>query len=308
MAATRKITFQEAWDSATVFYVDNELEDEIDREVERLLALADDEIVSGTTKVTAKTLATFLARDPLALDVVLREVELSQEKFMRIISLLRKLGRIPGGFDGEWHFSRIASKVVQENDFALLVAGLLVDGKRDKELAAYIPRYYLETLNYREIRGGSREARRVRYKRSLIGTYSGRKGYKVEGLIRLELLNIGVPFEQGRSRMIETDIDFAVPSLDDPWIIIMSTFQETTSSGQSNKTRDMLNAFERVNRVNNRYGENRAFVNFVDGGGWLARKRDMERLVENCHYFININLLGLLKDIVQEHLPDAKRQ
>jgi len=306
MVTARKVSFQEAWDSSTVFYVDNELEDEIDREVERLLALADDEVVSGIAEVNARSLSTFLAKDPLALDVILREIELSQEKFMRIISLLRKLEFVPGGFESEWHFSKIANKVVQENDFALLVANLLVDGKRDRGLAAYIPRYYLETLNYREIRGGSREARRVRYKRSLIGTYSGRKGYKVEGLIKQRLVEIGVPFEKGRSRMTETDMDFAIPSLDDPWIVIMSTFQETTSSGQSTKTRDMLAVFERVNRVNNRYGENRAFVNFVDGGGWLARKRDMERLVENCHYFVNINLLGLLDGIVQEHLPKAK--
>ncbi|MCE7905150.1 MAG: hypothetical protein DYG87_05055 [Anaerolineae bacterium CFX3] len=307
MVAARKVSFREAWDSSTVFYVDEELENEIDQEVEKLLLLADHEVVSGTSAVNAQALASFLAKDPLALDVILREIELSQEKFMRIVSLLRKLGHISGGFESEWHFSKIANKVVQDSDFALLIAGLLVDGKRDKELTTYIPRYYLETLNYREIRGGSREARRVRYKRSLIGTYSGRKGYKVEGLIRQKLMDINVPFEQGRSRVIETDIDFAVPGLDDPWIIIMSSFQETTSSSQTTKTRDMLNAFERVNRVNSRYGENRAFVNFVDGGGWLARKRDMERLVENCHYYVNINLLGLLESVVQNHLPRKKR-
>jgi hypothetical protein len=307
MVAARKVSFQEAWDSSTVFYVDDELENETDQEVERLLTLADDEVVSGNSKVNAQSLASFLAKDPLALDVILREIELSQEKFMRIVSLLRKLGQISGGFESEWHFSKMANKVVRDEDFALQIAGLLVDGKRDGELAVYIPRYYLEALNYREIRGGSREARRVRYKRSLIGTYSGRKGYKVEGLIRQKLLDINVPFEQGRSRVIETDIDFAVPNLEDPWVIIMSSFQETTSSGQTTKARDMLNAFERVNRVNSRYGENRAFVNFVDGGGWLARKRDMERLVENCHYYVNINLLELLESIVQKHLPRNKR-
>ena len=307
MVAARKVTFQEAWDSSTVFYVDNELEDEIDREVERLLALADNEIVSGTAEVSADALAAFLAKDPLALDVILREIELSQEKFMRIISLLRKLGSIPGGFESEWQISKIANKISREKDFAFQIANLFVDGKRDRTLATYIPRYYLETLNYREIRGGSREARRVRYKRSLIGTYSGRKGYKIEGLIKQRLEDIGVPYEKGRSRMTETDMDFAIPSLDDPWIVIMSTFQETTSSGQSTKTRDMLAVFERVNRVNNRYGENRAFVNFVDGGGWLARKRDMERLVENCHYFVNLNLLGLLEGVVQKHYPSNKR-
>jgi len=307
MATARKVSFQEAWDSATVFYVDEELEDEIDQDVEKLLALADDEVVSGTDKVSTEALAAFLTKDPLALDVILREIELSQEKFMRVISLMRKLGRIEGGFEREWSFRKITGRVIQDMDFSLMVARTLMEGKRDKELAAYIPRYYLETLNYGEIRGGSLEGRRIRYKSSLIGTYSGRKGHKVEGLIKQRLEVLGVPYEKGRSRMTETDMDFAIPSLADPWIVIMSTFQETTSSGQSVKTRDMLAVFERVNRVNNRYGENRAFVNFVDGGGWLARKRDMERLVENCHYFVNLNLLGLLEGVVQKHYPSNKR-
>jgi hypothetical protein len=54
---------------------------------------------------------------------------------------------------------------------------------------------------------------------------------------------------------------------------------------------------------NSRYGENRAFVNFADGGGWLARRRDFQRLVENCHYFINLRHLDLLEPIVITHVP-----
>lgn len=65
----------------------------------------------------------------------------------------------------------------------------------------------------------------------------------------------------------------------------------------------MLSAYERVRRINNRYSENRAFVNFVDGGGWLARQRDLERLVENCHYFINLQHLDMLESIVLKHVP-----
>ena len=66
----------------------------------------------------------------------------------------------------------------------------------------------------------------------------------------------------------------------------------------------MFFAFERVCRQNSRYGENRAFVNFADGGGWLARKRDLERLVEHCHYFINLQHLDMLEAIVLKHVPE----
>lgn len=107
-------------------------------------------------------------------------------------------------------------------------------------------------------------------------SYSGRKGHRVEAHIGGYLASVqeeyGVGFERGRSRFIETDIDFAIPSLDDPWVILMVSFQETTSSGQSTKARDMLSAYERILRSNARYGENRAFVNFVDGGGLVGQE------------------------------------
>jgi len=88
---------------------------------------------------------------------------------------------------------------------------------------------------------------------------------------------------------------------------LMRCFQETNSSGQSTKARDMLAAYQRMHSSNTRHGENRAVVNFVDGGGWLARKRDFQRLVENCHYFINLAWLGMLPSIVLAHVPAAYR-
>lgn len=64
----------------------------------------------------------------------------------------------------------------------------------------------------------------------------------------------------------------------------------------------MLSAYERLRRSNIRYGEKRVFINFVDGGGWLARKRDFERLVENCDYFLNLYHLDMLEGILAQHL------
>ena len=308
MIEARKISFQEAWDSSVVFFVDEELEREIEAKVEALLETSENRRVSQTAEINVADIADFLGQKDNALDVILKDIGLSEEKFKRTISLLRKLRRIPGDFDSEWGIGKIKSRIAREQGFALMIAKLLVDGKRDKELEQYIPRYYLDMLNYREIKGSSQEARRIRYKQSLIGTYGAQKGHKVEEKIREKLEEIetkhGVDYDRGRSRIIETDIDFAVPNVEDPWVIIMSSFQETTSSGQTTKARDMLSAYERVRRNNSRYREDRVFVNFVDGGGWLARKRDLERLVEHCHYFINLQHLDMLEAIVLQHVPE----
>lgn len=308
MAQTpRKLSFEEAWNSITIFFVDDELEQAIDSEVDRLVRLAEQYAVTEKSMMSPDSLAALLREQEGALEFVLREIELSEEKFLRIISLLRQIGRIPVPLDREWTIGQVVRRIKTEPDFASLVSHLLMDGVRDAELQAVIPRYYLEALNFREIAAGSVAARRVRYKRALIGTYSGRKGYRVEARIRKSLEEIqeqyGIGFEQGQSRFVNVNIDFAIPSLDDPWVILMSSFQETTSSGQSTKARDMETAYEDIRRSNSRHGENRAFVNFADGGGWLARRRDFQRLVENCHYFVNLQNLHLLEPIVLTHVP-----
>ncbi len=307
MSIARKLTFQEAWESATIFLVDEALEQEIDEKAAVLLIAANDPSISETAYATVENIAEFIAQKRDGLDVILKDVQLSEEKFKRIISLLRRLGRIDEPFDAEWPMGRIKRKIAEEPTFARLVARLLLEGKNDQKLQQHVPRYYLERLNYLEIQRELRAVRRIHYKNQLIGTYGARKGYIVENRIKQQLERIqnehGVGYASGRSPLIETDIDFAVPNLQDPWVIIMSSFQETTSSSQSTKARDMLTAYERVNRHNSRYRENRVFVNFVDGGDWLARKQDFERSVESCHYFLNLAHLNMLEAIVLKHVP-----
>lgn len=312
MIEARKLTFQEAWESSTIFFVDEELENEIDEKVSKLLRLSQSPYLSNVTERTLDDIVEFLQENRDNLDVILRDIGLSDEKFMRIISLLRKIGRIPGGFDSEWNLSKIKGQLISDASFRTIVAQLLFDGVRDAELSVYIPRFYLSKLNYREIGTIPQALRELRYKEAAIGTYGARKGHKVEAVIQQKLEEIrtsyGIGYAKGRTRFVDVDVDFAIPTLEDPWVIIMSSFQETTSSGQTTKARDMLNAFTRITHSNSRNREERVFVNFVDGGGWLARKRDMERLVEECHYFINLQNLEMIEPIILGHVPASYRR
>lgn len=160
-----KLSFEEAWNSITIFYVDEELEREIDQEVDRLLRLAEQYGVTEKSIMGPDSLAALLREQEGALEFVLREVELSEEKFLRIISLLRQIGRIPVPLDREWTMQQIVRRVRTDPDFASVIARLLMDGVRDTELQAVIPRYYLEALNFREIAAGSVAARRRDFQR-----------------------------------------------------------------------------------------------------------------------------------------------
>lgn len=305
--APRKLTFAEALETAIVFLVDQTIEARLDAKVQSLLETVADPRLAQPASITPLDLATLLAERSDALDVILKDLTIPEERFQRIVSLLRRIGRVPGPFDREWALGRIKRSLRSDPQFASTIAALLLDGSHDPELGRYLPSAYLETLNYREIGHVPLEVRKVRYRAMLIGTYAAEKGRAVEDRIRGRLLEIernhGIAFASGRSRFVDTTIDFAVPTVDDPWVIIMSSFQETTSSGQSTKARDMLSAYERVVRSNSVHGENRAFVNFVDGGGWLARKQDLQRLWEHCHYFVNLHHLDMLEAIVAKHVP-----
>jgi len=116
----RKISFEEAWDSSVIFFVDEALEAEIDSKVEALLQVASDPRISEGSIPEAATIADFLTEHDLALDVILKDIELSEEKFMRIISLLRKIGRIPGGFQRKTQsglFLRLSAKSLANLSF-----------------------------------------------------------------------------------------------------------------------------------------------------------------------------------------------
>lgn len=298
MAALPKISLDEAWNTTTIFFVDETLEDEIDQRVNEIMKLARRYGFEEQSLPSSPQLAALLHENPDFLDLVLLEVGFSTEKFQRVVTLLRRLGRIQDAqatwqpewavfaVEREWSIEKIKNRLKRDADFAQAIATTLLHGKDDPELQRFVPRYYLEMLDLANLFISPPAAQRVRYKRALIGTYSGRKGYYVEqriaGYLDQMRVRYGIGYEQGRSRFTEVNLDFAIPSLDDPWVIIMSSFQETTSSGQSTKARDMLQAYDSIRHHNTRYRENRAFVNFVDGGGWLARRADFERLWEHC--------------------------
>jgi hypothetical protein len=56
----RKLSFEEAWDSTTIFFVDEYLETEIDEEVEKLLLVANDVRISEHAQIDVTEVAEFI--------------------------------------------------------------------------------------------------------------------------------------------------------------------------------------------------------------------------------------------------------
>lgn len=298
----RKLSFEEAWDSATSFLVDDQIEKQIEQEIQRLDEKVDRRISKGTSVKTSEV-ADFLMEKEDNLDTILVRLGLPIERLLRIVTLLRRTGVVSGGFEREWDYKKIKRNIVEDPGFAKQIAHLLVDGKTDTKLSAFLPKFYRDMLDLRRIGRDSSEERRAKIKRSLLGVYGNLKGVRVEALIEDKLKEIGVSYGRGRSPFIARNIDFAVPSTEDPQVIIMVSYQETTSSGQTTKAADMHEAYIAIQRSNSRNNEDRVFVNFADGAGWLARPSDFKRLVKYCDYFANLQNLDMLEPIIKKHVP-----
>jgi hypothetical protein len=102
---------------------------------------------------------------------------------------------------------------------------------------------------------------------------------------------------------IGKEIDHAIPSTDDPYILIMTSYMETTSSSQTTRANEQSEIYGIVQKENRRYGNQRVFINFVDGAGWLSRRSDLRKLVEGCDYVLNLNTLDRLEAIVCKYTP-----
>jgi len=104
--------------------------------------------------------------------------------------------------------------------------------------------------------------------------------------------------------LVGKEIDHAIPSLEELYIMVMVSYMETTSSNQTTRANEQQTMYQKIIGENVRYPNNqRVFVNVVDGAGWLARRSDLRKIYEGCHYCLNMQTLDQLESIVSNHVP-----
>lgn len=256
----------------------------------------------------AENLARFLQADANFLGIVLALTNLSQEKFLRILSAERFA---KGDFGREWGIKRLVRKLNVEPGFAERIAQLFLEGRDSHLLVEQVAAFYLDQLslpaNWDNVIRDPKLIQNV-IRRKLAGEYTDKKGDAVEAIIRSKLDRIeqeyGATHAKGQVQLIGKEIDHAIPSTLDPFVMIMTSYMETTSSNQTTRANEQSEMYGIIQRENRRYGTKRAFVNFVDGAGWLARRSDLRKMHEGCDYMVNLKTLGQLEAIICKHVPE----
>ena len=297
-----KLSFDEFISTCTPLLKIPELEEKMRERVRNIVA---DLLDFQPHADPVESLKRFLRKDENFLGVLLALTNLSQEKFLRVITAQRFAQQ---DFAPEWGAKTIYQKIKEEDAFAEQIARLFLQGKSSQVLAEQIADFYLDQLslpsNWPEIIRDETIIGNV-VRKKLVGEYADRKGEYIEQQVTRVLERIHAPYEHGQVKLVGKEVDHAIPSCEEPYVMVMVSYMETTSSSQTARANEQQAMYQKIVGENVRYPKTqRILVNIVDGGGWLARRSDLRKMYEGCHYCLNMKTLDELADIVLFHVPE----
>ena len=299
----RKMTYDELFNSTTMFYMNQDYEAEIEKVVQAKTA----EISVGLRTITDKdSLKKYIIDHKDSLDNLTSVAEISVERFKRMVSMIRKdRGFV---FQTEWGLNKIRTAMMDSPAMMESILNLIWNGKNDEKMKACIPAFYLENMAMDETTLNKlKDENLVRQlvKKGLEGKYSNGIGDAVLTDIECELKRVcaihGLDYQSNvRVSMLDRAVSFVIESPNDPKLILDVSYSVTTSSSQGSKKE----AARKTVDARKRTGKNFVFVNFLDGAGWIGRQADMREIHRCSDYVLNFQNLGLLEDIIAEHITE----
>lgn len=302
--SAKKLSYDELFNSATMFYINQECEANINKMIDAQTS----DILTGLKTISSKeTLKQYIIDHKDSLDRLTSVAEISEERFKRMVSMIRKdRGFV---FGTEWGLSKIRSAMMESPAMMESVLNLIWDGKHDPKMQACIPSFYLENMTMDEstlakIQDPSSVRQLV--KRGLEGTYSNMIGDAILSDIENELSRVcakhGLEYQKNiRVPLLDRAVSFVLESPIQPRLILDVSYSVTTSSSQGSK-KEAARKTEAILKAQRAEGNNIVYVNFLDGAGWIGRQADLREIHRCSDYVLNFQNIGLLEDIIDAHI------
>lgn len=306
MVTARKMTYDELFNSTTMFYMNPEYEAQIEQEVQSKTA----QISVGLRTIKSKeTLKQYIIDHKDSLDNLTSVAEISVERFKRMVSMIRKdRGFV---FATEWGLSKIRTAMIESPAMMESVLNLIWDGKNDEKMKACIPAFYLENMSMDDAKLRKlqdEDSVRQLVKRGLEGRYSNGIGDAVLSDIENELQRVcakhGLTYQSNvRVPVLDRAVSFVLESPKDPKLILDVSYSVTTSSSQGNKKLAARKTVETIQKER-AAGRNIIYITFLDGAGWIGRQADLKEIHRCSDYVLNFQNIGLLEDIIDTHIDE----
>lgn len=170
-----------------------------------------------------------------------------------------------------------------------------------------IPDFITESFrlpnNWAELLRNTNYLRTLIYRHVMKSKYSVQVGFALENAIKNLLRKNGIPFAKGHVEMVDKkEVDCAIPNILAPKILIMCSYNLTTASNQSARANEQARMRDDLAQYNRRQDAAVRFINVIDGGGWLQRKKDLAKIWRYSDYCFSYNTLPQLVPLVQSLL------
>ena len=241
-------------------------------------------------------------------------IGLSEERLKRVVSLMR-YRYFEEDFRTEWDIKRISRTLHDDLSFRDLLIEFFIQG-RNSRLGVEIPLYYMRNfkLTDKEFITDLKDHKfveRILNDNEIQGKYSNEVGAHVERIIQKRLenykneINENLKYEiQKEFPLLNKNIDILIPSVSAPIILIESSYNITTGSGQSKRADQLVEFYSTLMRHNANHRSNKILMlNYCDGFGWVGRQNDLHRIYEASDFVFNQNSLNVLDEVLNEYYP-----
>ncbi len=304
MTLPQKPDYSEYIKSTGMFYIDPALETAIEQEVK----LATDTLWSRMKGIaTLDGLKQYIKDDPESLDNLISLMNISSEKFKRVVTTLRlEKGH---SITGEWDLAKIRSMMIERPAFMDEICDLLTNGANNPKYQKLIPPFYLENFvidSSTIARLANPDDLRRLIKKGVEGRYNNQIGssyYKaVETAISKMCFSEGLTYVTNKHiPLIGRTAHFAIPNEHNPLVIIDVSYNITTSSTQT-RFKDAAEKASAVIREHNLTAHKPiALVNVLDGAGWVGRQSDYRAIHLCATYALHLSTIGQLQDIFKSY-------
>lgn len=310
-----KISF-ENWKNSMPFMIDNNFDNNFLLSIEPLTRFINQ---NSTQFSNADQLTDFLTTNTeftalIKLKALVSLIGLSEERLKRVVSLIR-YRYYNEEFRSEWDIKKISRNIILDATFRNLIIDFFING-RNSRVGQEIPLYYMR--NFKLLipefildLGEFSYVERILNDNEIQGKYSNEVGAHVESIIKNKLdnyktnINNRLTYDiQKEFPLLNKNIDFLIPSVDSPIILIESSYNITTGSGQSKRADQLVEFYSQLMRHNANHRNNKILMlNYCDGFGWVGRQNDLHRIYDASNFVFNQKNLNVLDEVLNYYYP-----
>jgi hypothetical protein len=299
-----KIKYDKIIASTTMFIVSEPLEESYSNKVNEQTK----ELNANLSHINSLTgLKKYISEYSNSLENILCLMDISLEKFKRIISLLR----VVKGYSvtSEWDLKKTRNCMLEKSDFMNEVCELLIEGSETKKYQNTIPKFYLENFkinlnvlsrltNEDDLKRLIKSKMETSYNNDIANFYFNTVTEEISRIVN----NQGYDIElRAYIKLLNREVSAVVKQNEKIKLVFDISYMITTSSSQTDYSRKIKSTFDTQRRINSENpSESFLYIVIIDGAGWIGRQSDLQNIYKSCNYFLNLKNLSKLENIVQK--------